>query len=214
MNETLEYLKTKYRLDYTKLSPIEIVGVGRMDLIRWIRELDFKIGAEIGVDRGNFSKLMLDLNPQLKLYGIDPWLKYDEYREYIDQADLDSVYEQMQARLQNEIKTKDFVPIRKMSMDALEDFKDESLDFVYIDANHEGNYPYEDISGWAKKVRPGGIIAGHDYVRVRVLHFTIKDALDRYTVEQNIKPWFILGRYAHKPKEIRDRTRSWMFVKS
>lgn len=211
---TLEYLKTKYNLNFDQPLPIEIAGVGRLDLIRWIRELDFKVGAEIGVDRGNFSKQILDLNPQLKLYGIDPWLKYDDYREYIDQADLDSVYEQMQARLQNEIKTKDFVPIRKKSMDALTDFADESLDFVYIDANHEGNYPYEDIAGWAKKVKKGGIIAGHDYVRVKVLHFTIKDALDKYTEENEIKPWFVLGSYAHKPREIRDRTRSWMFVKS
>ncbi len=212
MNNTLKYLVNKYNIDLSQPSPIEIAGVGRFDFIRWIRELDFKVGAEIGVDRANYSKQICNLNPQLKLYGIDPWLKYDEYHEYIDQADMDSVYDQAMERMAAEIKAGEFVPIRKMSMEALADFEDESLDFVYIDANHEGDYPYQDIKGWAKKVRKGGIVAGHDYVRIRVLNFTIKDALKRIAKEDGIK-LFLLGFHARQPGVIRDRTRSWCFIK-
>lgn len=103
--------------------------------------------------------------------------------------------------------------IRKKSQDALADIPDESLDFVYIDANHEDAFPYDDIVGWAKKVRKGGMVAGHDYVRVRVLNFTVKDALEKYTKEYNINPWFVLGTYMVRSREIRDNSRSWMLIK-
>ncbi len=210
---TLEYLKNKYNLDFNQQSPIEIVGVGRLDLIRWIRELDFKVGAEIGVDRANFSKLIVDHNDQVKLYGIDPYLKYSDYREYVDQSDMDNVYKTAQDKMKADVASGRYEFIRKPSMEALKDFKDESLDFVYIDGNHEGDYPYQDIKGWAKKVKKGGIVAGHDFVRIRVLDFTVKDALEKYTKENNIHPWFILGRYEKRKCEVRDRTRSWLMVK-
>jgi len=43
------------------------------------------------------------------------------------------------------------VLIKKYSMDAVKDFADGSLDFIYIDGNH--NYPHvvEDLCFWAKK---------------------------------------------------------------
>lgn len=210
---TLEYLVKKYNIDLTQPDPIEIPGVGRLDLLRWFKELDFKVGAEIGVDEGNYSRLICDSNPQLKLYAIDPWLKYDDYREYIDQADMDRVYNIMLKKMHNYIKDGQYVVLRKKSMDALADIPDESLDFVYIDANHEGEYPYQDITEWAKKVRKGGIVAGHDFVRIRVLNFTIKDALKKYTKEHNIHPLFILGWHARQTGVVRDRTRSWCFIK-
>jgi glycosyltransferase involved in cell wall biosynthesis len=49
-------------------------------------------------------------------------------------------------------------------MQAVTDFADESLDFVYIDGNHQLKYVVEDIVEWTKKIKKGGIIAGHDYI--------------------------------------------------
>jgi len=57
--------------------------------------------------------------------------------------------------------------VRKLSTDAAMDFGDESLDFVYIDADHSYNAVKEDIAAWAPKVRRGGIVAGHDYYYTR-----------------------------------------------
>lgn len=212
MNSTLEYILKKYKLPETG-EPIEIKGVGRLDLLRWLRELNFKVGAEIGVEKGEYAHLICDQNPQITLYGIDPYEKYEDYREYHDQAEMDGIFEACKSRMTASMSHGKFKMIRKRSMDALADFKDESLDFVYIDGNHEGDYPYNDIKEWAKKVKKGGIVAGHDYVRVKVLNFTIKDALKKYTREEKIKTWFVLGRFQMLPRIVRDRTRSWMFIK-
>jgi predicted O-methyltransferase YrrM len=42
-------------------------------------------------------------------------------------------------------------------------YKDESLDFVFIDGNHDYDNIKLDITSWLSKVKKGGIIAGHDY---------------------------------------------------
>ena len=40
---------------------------------------------------------------------------------------------------------------------------DKSIDFVYIDADHEYESVRKDIAAWHPKIRRGGIISGHDY---------------------------------------------------
>lgn len=211
--DTLIYLKNKYNLDLNQKLPIEIPNVGRLDLIRWLREMDFTTFVEVGVESGNYAELICQINSQMKLYGVDPYLKYDEYREPYTQKGLEEIRELMENRMTSYIQHGRFELIRKKSMDALINFEDESLDGVYIDANHEGDYPYQDIKEWAKKVKKGGIVSGHDFVRVKSLNFTIKDALKKYTIENNINPWFVLGRYQKTRREVRDNTRSWMFIK-
>jgi glycosyltransferase involved in cell wall biosynthesis/Flp pilus assembly protein TadD len=46
---------------------------------------------------------------------------------------------------------------------AAEQFADGSLDVVFIDASHNYESVKRDIRAWRPKVRPGGILAGHDY---------------------------------------------------
>ena len=43
------------------------------------------------------------------------------------------------------------------------DFNDESVDFIWIDADHHYSSVIQDIRAWYPKLKVGGIIAGHDY---------------------------------------------------
>lgn len=56
-----------------------------------------------------------------------------------------------------------FKPLKLTSLDAVVKFKDASLDFVFIDADHEYSAVKKDILAWYPKIKPGGILAGHDY---------------------------------------------------
>ena len=47
-----------------------------------------------------------------------------------------------------------------------EEFDNESIDFVYIDGDHSYESIQQDLYYWYNKVKPGGIIGGHDYVDV------------------------------------------------
>jgi predicted O-methyltransferase YrrM len=49
------------------------------------------------------------------------------------------------------------------SIEMSKTYKDDSLDFVFIDGDHRYECVKADIEAWVPKVRSGGIIAGHDY---------------------------------------------------
>ncbi len=153
------------------------------------------IGVEIGVERGHFSKVILQYCD--KLYAIDAWQTYSKYREHVTQERLDAFYEETKERLKNfncEI-------IRKFSSEAVKDFEDESLDFVYIDANHSYESVKEDIELWKPKVKIGGILAGHDYMNVpkREGIYGVIKAVDELLPDREI----IKG----------DKSPSWLWIK-
>lgn len=54
-------------------------------------------------------------------------------------------------------------PVRFPSLEAAQQYADQSLDIVFIDACHTYECVKEDIQAWYPKVKVGGIIAGHDY---------------------------------------------------
>ncbi|CAD7943110.1 unnamed protein product [Amoebophrya sp. A25] len=53
--------------------------------------------------------------------------------------------------------------IEKQSRDAVDQFEDESVDLVFIDADHRYDSTLEDIRLWYPKVRKGGVVGGHDF---------------------------------------------------
>lgn len=56
-----------------------------------------------------------------------------------------------------------YIPIKSDSVEAARKFEDESLDFVFLDASLTYEEVKRDINAWLPKVKPGGILAGHDY---------------------------------------------------
>jgi hypothetical protein len=191
---------------------IEIPDCDRDELPAFFKEMGYKVGAEVGVLRGEYTEKFCQAG--LKMYAIDPWTTYVNYRRHSREEPYDVMFENVKARL----SPYDCTIIRKKSMDALEDFPDGSLDFVYIDGNHTVRYIVEDIYEWYRKIRVGGIIAGHDYgvnsrgpYSFQALH--IKQAVDMMTGVLGIKNWYILGKKYVVKGEKRDKWRSWMWVK-
>lgn len=52
----------------------------------------------------------------------------------------------------------------------------ESLDFVYLDGSHQHKAVERDLGAWYRKVKPGGLLAGHDYDG----RFSVKDVVDPF----------------------------------
>lgn len=123
--------------------PVEIPDCSRDDLPNFFVEMGFKVGAEVGVYKGEFSLKLAQAG--LSLYAIDPW---QANRENMQQRH-DLMYQETKTLLSPFPKCQ---VIRKTSMEAVDNFKDGSLDFVYIDANHEFRYIAEDLYEWTKKV--------------------------------------------------------------
>lgn len=143
----------------------------KLELARYFNKLDFRVGAEIGVLDGDYALTLCREIPGLKYYGIDPWYAGGEAKNHKHRNKYEHVLEIL--------KPYDAMILRKWSMDAVKDFENQSLDFVYIDANHRFDYVVNDIIEWTKKVKKGGVVAGHDYREGNTLG--VMPAVDGYT---------------------------------
>ncbi len=189
---------------------VQVPFMNRVDLAKLFAELEFKIGAEIGTLRGDYAEVLCQEIPNLTLFCVDPYREYKVSRLWHKQKDLDDAYKIAQDRLKN-YKVKF---IRDFSVPVAEKFKDDSLDFVYIDANHTFRNVVDDIDSWYKKVRPGGIISGHDFLRrFRPTDTHVIEAVSGYAYAYSIKPVFLTDRPAQLKGKGRDFSRSWFFVK-
>lgn len=123
------------------------------------------VGVEVGVRDGEFSEHLLREWQGRRLISVDAWdEEVDRNGDHADlgQAVIDGLYERTRSRLGRFGARSEIV--RSPSAGAAREIAPGSLDFVYIDAAHDLESVREDIAAWYPLVRPGGIIAGHDYL--------------------------------------------------
>jgi hypothetical protein len=137
----------------------------RDDLARVLAALGCACGAEVGVLRGDYAATLLTANPDLRLYAVDSWQSYDGYPDFTDQSVLDLAQREARARLA--AFGERVTILHTASALAAREVGPRTLDFVYIDGNHLFDYVMEDLIVWGRCVKPGGLIAGHDYVKKR-----------------------------------------------
>ena len=208
---TSEFILEKFNLK--KDLPIRLPGVSRKHLTVWLRELGFKVGVEVGTAQGKFLRSLCFENPTMKFYAVDPWLVYEGYPD-VQAPEMNRIIKGFPIYM---APYSNYEVIKKYSMDAVKDFEDNSIDFVYIDANHEDPYVTQDITEWTKKVKSGGIVAGHDYITKELDGFhwdwDVVTAVNKYVKKNKIKYFFVLGLDEKVPGMTREPSRSWMFIK-
>ena len=141
-----------------------VSGNGRADVLAAARSLA-KGGTfvEVGTWKGEFAERLCTECEPAKLYCVDPYVQYADYRDTINTRDrLDDIHAQALARLERFGGRVDF--IRAFSADAVGQFADASLDFVYIDGNHSFRFVLHDLCLWYPKLRDGGLLCADDAV--------------------------------------------------
>jgi len=164
----------------------------RIALAQYFTELGFKTGVEVGVYKGAYSRELCQANPELKLYCVDIWGINDRSQRQRN------IHQKIYKYAKWKLSRHNTVLIRDLSMNAVTQFGDDTLDFVYIDANHSYSEVNQDIAGWTKKVRPSGIVSGHDYDLVDV-----RKAVNEY-----------VSKYKYKLNVTDEGNASWWFVKT
>jgi hypothetical protein len=181
MKDPAQYLHEKWKRRLPQPSPVRCPGYKRSELAHLFAKLGYVKGAEIGVMQGKFSEALCQANPDLELLCIDLWDAYYHYSA----SSGERHYKEAQERLASHNATL----IKAASIDAAKDVADKSLDFIYIDGDHRFDYVMIDLILWSRKVRPGGIVSGHDYYRFR--NAGVVPAVDVYTHVHGIHEWFI-----------------------
>jgi hypothetical protein len=129
------------------------------------KSIDTGVFVEVGTWEGDFSYELLKHTNCKQLYCVDPY-KHFEDSSYPDgmnsltQAEFDSKYNTVRNRFSEFGNRVEF--LRSNSSDAAKSFEDGSVDFAYIDGNHEYKAVLDDILAWYPKVKNGGYLCGDD----------------------------------------------------
>jgi len=124
-----------------------------------------KMGAELGVKEGRFTSHMLRTFPQLRMIAVDLWeprapIDREGFETY-DGWDFDDIIAKFGHAIAGYEQRCDIM--RMSTLDAAANVAEASLDFVFIDAEHTYEAVRADILTWRWKLKPGGLLAGHDY---------------------------------------------------
>lgn len=121
--------------------------------------------AEIGVWEGDFSARILEICQPKELHLIDPWLYLPEFSntgfgKKKNEHLMEERYHKVVQRFADDPRVKVH---RATSDEALSKMEDGSLDWVYIDGNHNEPFVGNDLALCLKKVKANGIISGDDF---------------------------------------------------
>lgn len=121
-----------------------------------------EIGVYTGASVAFLAEQLLARNVAFQLYAVDLWDRVNEetpYSRKIGPEVKDAFDKRLAARgLAQHVRA-----IQGHSQAAAKMFRDKTVDFVFIDANHDYDFVKNDILAWLPKIRAGGMIAGHDY---------------------------------------------------
>lgn len=141
------------------------------------------MGAEIGVFTGATSARLL-ARSDLSLWMVDSWQPF-----MVDGSVLIASQADQQRNYHEALRATDFAAERRFvvghaSLEAAKIIDDASLDFVFIDGDHSHRAVSADIRAWVPKVKPGGLLCGHDYANPEYgFGREVQRAVDDYATE-------------------------------
>jgi glycosyltransferase involved in cell wall biosynthesis len=125
------------------------------------------IMVEVGCYAGESTEIFA--NKALKIFAVDPWIDFEvDGKFYVPLTQkgertilsMDGVEDRFNKIMD---KHKNIIKMKGTSVEMASNVPDASVDVVYIDADHEYLSVVQDIKLWLRKIKPGGIISGHDY---------------------------------------------------
>jgi predicted O-methyltransferase YrrM len=121
-----------------------------------------EVGVYTGASCAFLAQRLAERGTEAEVFAVDLWDKVNAETDY-DRLIDGTVYRDFLARIENAGLTSWVKVIQEESIKAASMFGAGSLDFVFIDANHTYPHVKADSLAWLPKIRPGGMIAGHDY---------------------------------------------------
>ncbi len=158
--------------------------------------LNSGVSVEVGVFRGFYSESFLSLWPEGGAhFVVDPWTSNKDYFDLANNWYRSSeIMTEALARLE---KFGDRITVLQTnSTDAANLLADRSISFVYIDARHDYYSCMRDMRAWWSTIRPGGVLAGHDW-DMQGVQFAVREFAAKMGREV-----LLTGNYERFPKPI------------
>jgi glycosyltransferase involved in cell wall biosynthesis len=124
-----------------------------------------EIGSWMGRSTCCLGQLIKESQKDIKVYAVDTFEGSEEHKEVLKEIKEQSTSLLEIFKRHTSLCDVDHLitPIKGASLDVVNQFEDESIDFIFIDASHDYDNVLADITAWYPKLKPGGLIAGDDY---------------------------------------------------
>jgi hypothetical protein len=145
------------------------------------------VGAEVGVHKGHFSDVILDVVQPTTLHLIDPWyLLGTEWSWGKGDRSTGRALGRIISRMSPRLADGQVVVHVGWALDVMDAFEDASLDWIYVDTSHRYEDTKAQLPVLARKVRPGGVIAGDDwYTKPSHPHHGVARAVQEFAADEN-----------------------------
>jgi hypothetical protein len=165
-------------------------------LMSIIEGYGLRIGAELGVFRGDTTFFLLDHAPELTLYAVDLFERqeghacYDSPRAYVDGRVVSLSFDDINSYFMTEASRygERLIVKKGWTHEVADEVEDGSLHFVFIDADHSYECVKRDILAWRPKVCAGGFLMGHD-THMEGVRRAVMECLDNYEVSFDTFCW-------------------------
>jgi len=178
------------------------------------------VGVEVGVQNAGFSEQIMSQWEGEQLILVDAWRGLDDHLDCAHVSDHEFENQDGRTRRRTVKYGSRIQILRMLSVDAAATLPDESLDFVYIDANHAYLAVKADLAAWWPKLRVGGLFSGHDFFNATPNPDKRPDMRDDPTEESlliwGVKPAVEEFAAMHGKKintTSRDFAKTWWFFK-
>jgi len=117
---------------------------------------------EIGSYMGESTMMFASTGLFSTIYSIDPLDGYEEFNEMHNYS-----WEFIRDEFTKNTKYFDsIVHLQDFSYNVVNEFENDSIDFIYIDGSHSEENVRRDLELYLPKLKKNGIIAGHDYLEL------------------------------------------------
>jgi len=163
-------------------------------LVELLNKEEVLRGIEIGCANGDTTYHLLSSLPNIQLIGIDPYVDYVDWNTN-NIHNQEQLYIQFKQRICNQFPNR-FTLYRMTSDDAVTNFQDESLDFIFIDGLHTYEQVKQDCLLYYPKIKKGGLFAGHDYTVIEAVGNAVREFSKSignsqiFTTDYDVWYWF------------------------
>lgn len=163
-----------------------------------------EIGCWLGKSTAYMCKEIKESGKNIKYNCVDIWddnigIDFHKhstvYQKYIEELD-DSLFNEFKKNMKD-CGFIDMINIIKSdSSIAADNFKDNSLDFCFVDGDHSYEGSKKDIEYWYPKMKKGSYFCGHDYCNIGERQ--VARAVDEFAEKHNLKTkkhgscWYIV----------------------